>query len=145
MEQQSKTQKEQFINQLKVYKPEKYIFDFLSQTMPAARDLSSISKAKEVGNLPDPVINLLIHYVLLTTETTTLNPLFTDIATDWSSRGIKTVEEAIEISKQEHDQYKKWYEKYIKESSFASVMRGAIRCGMTDEQLGKYVKDLLAD
>lgn len=143
MEQHSKTKEEQFIELMNTSSPKKHLSNWIEATTPHWRDLHSISMAKEHGGLPDPVINVLIQYVMLTTEVYTLNRLFSDIAVDWSRKDVKTVEEAIALAKQENAKYKKWNEKYNEDNGLGDVLRGAIISGMTDKQLGEYVRHLL--
>ncbi|AOM14531.1 MULTISPECIES: DnaD domain protein [Bacillus cereus group] len=140
MEQDFENQVKQFIELMNTSNPEKVLSDCIEATTPHWKDLSSISMAKEHGGLPDPVINVLIHYVMLTTEVYTLNRLFSDISIDWSRKGVKTVEEAIALSKQENTKYKKWYEQHYEDAEVGVVLRGAIKRGMTDKQLGQIAR-----
>ncbi|MES5860672.1 DnaD domain protein [Bacillus cereus group sp. RP29] len=143
MEQDFENQVKQFIELMNSSNPEKLLSNCIAATTPHWRDLNSISIAKENGRLSDPVINVLIHYIMLTTEVCTLNRLFSGIAVDWSKKDVKTVEEALTLAKQENAKYKKWNEKYNKDSELGHVLREAIICGMTNKQLGQYVRLLL--
>lgn len=142
MEQDFETQVKQFIELLNSSKPEEYLSDCIRATTPHLRDLDCISRAKEYGELPEPVINVLINYVIQKTEVRALNKIFTDIAVEWSRKDIKTAEEAILLAKQENKKYEKWIEKYYEDSWLGDVLRGAIISGMTDKELGQYVKEL---
>ncbi|MCR8861111.1 DnaD domain protein [Bacillus pseudomycoides] len=142
MEQDFETQVKQFIELLNSSKPEEYLSDCIRATTPHWKDLDRISSAKEYGKLPEPVINVLINYVMLKTEVLALNKIFNNIAVEWSRKGIKTVEEAIMLARQEKTKYEKWEEKYYEDSQLGDVLRGAIISGMTDKELGQYVKEL---
>ncbi|MDP1459796.1 DnaD domain protein [Bacillus wiedmannii] len=140
MEQDFENQVKQFIELMNTSNPEKLLSNCIEATTPHWRDLNSISMAKENGRLPDPVINVLIHYVMLKTEVCTLNRLFSDISFDWSRKGVKTVEEAIALAKQENTKYEKWIKKYYEDTEVGAVLRGAIKRGMTDKQLGQIAR-----
>ncbi|MED1107737.1 DnaD domain protein [Bacillus paramycoides] len=144
MEQDFETQVKQFIELLNSSKPEEYLSDCIRATTPHWKDLDRISSAKEYGKLPEPVINVLINYVMLKTEVEVLalNKIFTDIAIEWSRKDIKTAEEAMALAKQENNKYEKWFEKYDEDSWLGDVLRGAIISGMTDKELGQYVRQL---
>ncbi|PEB22002.1 hypothetical protein COO05_25110 [Bacillus toyonensis] len=111
-------------------------------TTPHWKDLDRISRTKENAKLPEPVINVLINYVIQKTEVLALNKIFDDIAVEWSRKDIKTAEEAMLLAKQENKKYEKWFEKYYKDSSLGDVLRGAIISGMTDKELGQFVRQL---
>ncbi|PFW93890.1 hypothetical protein COF81_09515 [Bacillus pseudomycoides] len=142
MEQDFETQVKQFIELLNSSKPEEYLSDCIRATTPHWKDLDRISSAKEYGKLPEPVINVLINYVILKTEVHALNKVFKDIAVEWSRKDIKTAEEAIVLARQENKKYEKWIEKYYEDSWLGDVLRGAIISGMTDKELGQYVRQL---
>ncbi|MCH5438632.1 hypothetical protein [Bacillus paranthracis] len=46
------------------------------------------------------------------------------------------------LAKQENKKYEKWIEKYYEDSWLGDVLRGAIISGMTDKELGQYVREL---
>lgn len=142
MEQDFETQVKQFIELLHSLKPEEYLSDCIKATTPNCYDLDKIEMAKEYGKLPEPVINVLIHYVMLKTEVLALNKIFSDIAVEWSRKDIKTAEEAMILARQENKKYEKWIEKYDEDSWLGDILRGAIKCGMTDKELGQYVRQL---
>lgn len=142
MKKNFENQMKQFIKSMNTSKPEEFLSDCIKVTTPQWKDLNRISMAKDYGGLPDSVINVLIHYVMLTTEVDTLNQIFNDIAVEWSKKGIKTTEEAMLLAKQEHKKYQEWLERYDEDRILGSVLRGAIITGMTDEQLGRYVREL---
>ncbi|PET99675.1 hypothetical protein CN527_14950 [Bacillus cereus] len=142
MEQDFENQVQQLIELLNTLKPEQCLLDCISAATPHFRDLDLISNAKDYQKLPEPVINALIHYVIIKTDVLVLHPIFSDIAADWSRKGIKTVEEAMAMAKQENKTYEKWIRKYREDSWLGNVLRGAIISGMTDQELGKYVRQL---
>ena len=140
MEQHSKNQQEQQIELLKTLSPEEVLFDCIRQKTPHWTDLNKIEMAKEYGELPDPVINVLILYVMINMEVETLNAIFSEIAIDWSKKNIKTVEEAMALAKQENTKYKKWNEQHYEDTRAGVVLRGAIKRGITDKQLGQIAR-----
>ncbi|MDF9530615.1 DnaD domain protein [Bacillus cereus] len=142
MEQDFETQVKQFIELLNSSKPEEYLSDCISAAIPHSKDLDRIFGAKAYGKLPEPVINVLINYVILKKDVLVLNKIFNDIAFEWSRKDIKTVEEAMLLAKQENKKYEKWIEKYDDDSWLGDVLRGAIISGMTDKELGQYVRQL---
>lgn len=142
MEQDFETQVKQLIELLNSLKPEEYLSEGIRATAPHWKDLDRISRAKEYGKLPEPVINVLINYVMLKAQVPALHKIFDDIAFEWSRKDIKTVEEAMALAKLENKKYEKWVEKYYKDSTLGDVLRGAIISGMTDKELGQYVRQL---
>lgn len=119
-------------------------------------DLQLIEELRSTG-LNDRTINVLLHYVNLVTKGELPSDEVKKIAAHWKRKEISTVQEAMEFARTEHEKHQKWRkeksgikeESVIKENSvikevdiFDSIM-AAIKAGLSDEQLGKYVKNLL--
>src|SRR5690606_23406024 len=65
----------------------------------------------EEHGLTQPVMNVLVDYVLRRSGNKLNRNYIETIAAHWSREGIKTAKEAMEIAKREHQLYQKWEEK----------------------------------
>lgn len=71
-------------------------------------DLAIIEGLLQDYKLPFEVVNVLIEYIMLTNEYKLPKKLTEKIAGHWKRLKIKTVEEALEVAKKEHQLYKGW-------------------------------------
>ncbi|WP_405054344.1 DnaD domain protein [Tepidibacillus marianensis] len=70
--------------------------------------------------LPYPVVNVLLEYILLSNNYKLPKNLTEKIAGHWKRLKIKTVDEALKIAKKEHQLYKDWQEGNKKTTNTAS-------------------------
>lgn len=113
-------------------------------------DLQLIEELRSTG-LNDGTINVLLHYVTLVTKGKLPSDEVKKIAAHWKSKEISTVQEAMKFARTEHEKYQKWRteklnvkeDSAIKEVDILDSIMAAINAGLNDEQLGKYVKNLL--
>ncbi|QIW22159.1 DnaD domain protein [Bacillus thuringiensis] len=113
------------------------------------KDLHIIDTVRDTFRLPDPVINVLIYYVMLKMDMRFPKAYVEKIAGHWARKKITTVDDALALVKKEHRQYQKWMKgqkqekKDPHEITVIDSITGAITAGLTDEQLGRYVRNLL--
>lgn len=62
-------------------------------------------------DMPVGVVNALIEYVMLTTDMKLPRKYVQTIADHWRRKGVKTPQQAMELARQEHDQYRGWKDK----------------------------------
>jgi replication initiation and membrane attachment protein len=65
---------------------------------PAKIDLKIIKELQSNLELPDPVINVLIDFVLYTQDMKLYKPLIIPIAREWSRKEVRTVKEAMKLA-----------------------------------------------
>ncbi|PFZ02728.1 hypothetical protein COL60_26990 [Bacillus pseudomycoides] len=111
---------------------------------PFEMDVSYILVAKDYG-LPVSVINVLIYYYILLSrdKVSTLDAAFTKIAWEWSKNNVDTVDDAIKMIEYEHSNYETYVINSQRDKQIASKLRRAVASGVSDQELGKYVKLLL--
>jgi replication initiation and membrane attachment protein len=78
---------------------------------PPDSELLIVESLRSNQRLTDPVINVLIQYVLLKTDMKLVKNYVDKIASHWARKEIRTVEEAMEYAKKEHQQYLRWQER----------------------------------
>ena len=117
----------------KVEKPTKdqLLIKYLEETPPleVLRDISNgrepMPVEVELANdlvmkyeLPSPVVNVLLQFVLIRAKMKLNKNYVHKIAAHWQRENIQTAREAIDISRKEHDQYMDWQNTASKPSSF---------------------------
>ncbi|MEI4617730.1 DnaD domain protein [Bacillus cereus] len=144
-----KQQKELLIQQLNSVAPEQLLSELSGGATIPKGDLRIVTDMRDNYRLPNPVINL-IYYVMLRSDMI-LNPEYVKkIAGHWVRKKVTTVENALSLAKKEDELYTKWIHNKKKEENephtitTIDAIKGAIKSGLTDEQLGKYVRNLLA-
>ncbi|MHA4118450.1 DnaD domain protein [Bacillus cereus] len=152
-------QQKELLNLLNTWTPEQLLIEIsgFSESLEdevhffLEKDLKIIATVRDNFRLPDPVINVLIYYVMLKTDMRLPKAYVEKIAGHWVRKKIATVDDALAIAKKEHRQYNEWIQgqkkekQYPNEITLIDSIMGAITAGLTDEQLGKYVKKLLAN
>ncbi|MGF7014332.1 replication initiation and membrane attachment family protein [Ornithinibacillus bavariensis] len=121
--QQPITKEEQFILELERISPKQLLEDLSSGNHASEQDLKVIREIMTTQGLPSPVMNVLIHYVLLQTNMKLSKAYLETIASHWSRANLKTAKEAMEFAKREKERYRQSIEKkqnqrtYRKQSS----------------------------
>lgn len=144
---------QKLIQQLNSVTPEQLLSELSGGATVPKGDLHIVTDMRDNYRLPNPVINVLIYYVMLRSDMI-LNPEYVKkIAGHWVRKKVTTVENALSLAKKEDELYKKWIHSKKKEENephtintidAIDAIKGAIKSGLTDEQLGKYVRNLLA-
>ncbi|NWK69974.1 DnaD domain protein [Bacillus paramycoides] len=144
-----KQQQELLIQQLNSVTPEQLLSELSGGATVPKEDLHIVTDMRDNYKLPNPVINVLIYYVMLRSDMRLNREYVERIAGHWVRKKVTTVEDALSLAKKENELYKEWINSKKKEENephtitVIDAIKGAIKAGLTDEQLGKYVRNLL--
>lgn len=94
--------REELILYLETTSPEILLTDIARGVPPSKQDLLIIQSIRDTSRLPDPVINVLLQYVLLKTDMKLTKSLSEKISAHWARKQIKTAAEALDLAKKEH-------------------------------------------
>lgn len=100
------TKEEQLIYHLEHISPKQLLEDLSSGHHASEQDLRLIGDIMTSQGLPAPVMNVLIHYVLLQTNMKLSKNYLSKIASHWSRANLKTAKEAMAFAKKEVTNYK---------------------------------------
>lgn len=100
------TKEEQLIHELETISPKQLLEDLSDGNHASEQDIKVIREVMTNQGLPAPVMNVLIHYVLLQSNMKLSKAYMGTIASHWSRVGIKTAKEAMAFAKQEQEKYK---------------------------------------
>ncbi|MDM5304006.1 DnaD domain protein [Peribacillus frigoritolerans] len=149
MNSDTENKKQELIEHLNKTTPEERFAQLSGGLKPSKSELETIQKLKDNG-LPDGVVNVLIEYVLLKSDLKFPNHVAMKIGLHWIRTKVSTVEQAMEKAKKEHKRYQHWVNSKEKEKNQPQKIteldsiKGAIKAGLSDEQLGRYVRALLS-
>lgn len=104
---QPKTKEEQLIRELETISPQQLLADLSSGNQASEQDMKAIREVMTSQGLPVPVMNVLIHYVLLQSNMKLSKPYLEKIASHWSRAQLKTAKEAMEFAKKEKNRFRK--------------------------------------
>jgi replication initiation and membrane attachment protein len=96
-----KTKEEMLIQELETMSPKQLLEDFSSGNRASDQDLKAVREVMTTQGLPTPVMNVLIHYVLLQTNMKLSKGYLEKIASHWSRMNLKTAKEAMDFAKKE--------------------------------------------
>jgi replication initiation and membrane attachment protein len=105
------TKEEQLIHELETISPKQLLEDLSSGNHASEQDLKVIREIMTTQGLPSPVMNVLIHYVLLQTNMKLSKAYLETIASHWSRANLTTAKEAMEFAKREKVRYRQSIEK----------------------------------
>ncbi|MBD1380077.1 replication initiation and membrane attachment family protein [Metabacillus arenae] len=108
------TQEEEMIYQLETISPRKFLQDISGGAEASIADLQIIEEVMFKQKLHPGVVNVLIYYVFLKTDMKLTKSYVQKIAGHWARKQIKTVQQAMNLAKQEHRQYLSWAENKTK-------------------------------
>ncbi|MBC1974904.1 replication initiation and membrane attachment family protein [Listeria booriae] len=94
--------------------PYQLLVDISEGAVPAETDLKTVDEVMTQQNLPIPVMNVLIEYVLLRLDGKIAKNFMMTIAAHWKRKKIQTAKEAMELAWAEHEKYKKLQEEGTK-------------------------------
>ncbi|EUJ33259.1 chromosome replication initiation / membrane attachment protein DnaB [Listeria floridensis FSL S10-1187] len=104
--------------------PFQLLVDIADGAEPAETDLKVIEDVMTKQNLPQPVMNVLIEYVLLRLDGKISRNYMMTIAAHWKRKRVKTAKEAMELALAEHEKYKRLQEEpELKRSNKAPFSR----------------------
>ncbi|WP_200411458.1 replication initiation and membrane attachment family protein [Virgibacillus salexigens] len=101
------TKEEQLIQHLETISPKQLLEDLSSGNQASEQDLRLIRDIMTQQGLPSPVMNVLIHYVLLQSNMKLSKAYLGKIASHWSRANLKTAKEAMVFAKQERNSFQK--------------------------------------
>ncbi|MBM7584912.1 replication initiation and membrane attachment protein [Bacillus pakistanensis] len=104
------TKEEELIHYLESTSPKDLLKDISGGIEPSKSDLQAIEGVMFTQKLSAGVVNVLIQYVLLKTDMKLSKGYIDKIASHWARKKVKTVQEAMELAKNEHRQYLSWAE-----------------------------------
>lgn len=87
--------------------PFQLLVDIADGATPAETDLRTVEEVMTQQNLPEPVMNVLIEYVLLRLDRKLSKNYMMTIAAHWKRKNVKTAKEAMELALSEHEKYKR--------------------------------------
>jgi replication initiation and membrane attachment protein DnaB len=74
----------------------------ITGTEPNSAEITLINTIKEKYKLPDPVINVLVEFVMFQTDKKLPKAYTETIASHWARKNIKTAAEAMDVARIEH-------------------------------------------
>lgn len=101
------TKEEQLIYELETISPKQLLEDLSSGNQASEQDMRAIREVMTTQGLPSPVMNVLIHYVLLQSNMKLSKAYLDKIASHWSRANLKTAKEAMAFAKRESERYQK--------------------------------------
>ncbi|MFD1362225.1 replication initiation and membrane attachment family protein [Lentibacillus salinarum] len=102
---QSTTKEEQLMKKMENISPKQLLEDLSSGGQASGQDLKVIRDVMTTQGLPSPVMNILIHYVLLQSDMKLSKAYMETIASHWSRANLKTAREAMAFAKKQKTQY----------------------------------------
>ena|SRR5690625_3285804 len=102
-----KTKQEQLIQRLETISPKHLLEDLSSGNQASVQDMKIIQEVMTSQGLPPPVMNVLIHYVLLQSNMKLSKAYVEKIASHWSRANLKTAREAMAFARKEITKHEK--------------------------------------
>ncbi|GIO21716.1 replication initiation and membrane attachment family protein [Oceanobacillus sp. J11TS1] len=114
------TKEEQLINELESISPKQLLEDLSDGNHASEQDIKVVREVMTNQGLPAPVMNVLIHYVLLQSNMKLSKAYMETIASHWSRVGLKTAKEAMTFAKKEQERYKAAKNKQKKNTNYTN-------------------------
>jgi len=111
----------------------------------AEADLKLVESLLYEYDLYPGVVNTLIEYVLFTNEYKLPKNLVTKVAAHWKRLKIKTVKQAQDLAKKEHQQYKLWKTKSAEKNSQPNYNSKAKAKNVRTDQLPAWIEDQMKE
>lgn len=102
-----KTKQEQLIQRLETISPKHLLEDLSSGNRASVQDMKIVQEVMTGQGLPPPVMNVLIHYVLLQSNMKLSKAYLEKIASHWSRAHLKTAKEAMAFARKEIAKFEK--------------------------------------
>ena len=99
------SKEEMLIRELETISPKQLLEDLSSGNHASEQDMKAIREVMTTQGLPAPVMNVLIHYVLLQTNMKLSKAYLEKIASHWSRANIHTAREAMKFAKKEQEKF----------------------------------------
>lgn len=101
------TKEEQLIFELENMSPKQLLEDLSGGNQASGQDMKVIQEVMTSQGLPSPVMNVLIHYVLLQSNMKLSKAYLEKIASHWSRANLRTAKEAMAFALKEKERYQK--------------------------------------
>ncbi|ALC84752.1 helicase DnaB [Bacillus sp. FJAT-22090] len=113
------TKEEELIHYLETTSPVTVLKDIANGKEPILADVQLANHLVSHYNMPVGVVNVLLQYVLLRTDMKLTKNYAEKIASHWMRKDVKTAKEAMELARNEHEQYLKWKNEGSKQKSYS--------------------------
>ncbi len=105
------SKKEKLINHFETITHRELLEDQSNSGVASMKEVDMITEMMEEHGLEQPVMNVLVDYVLKRNQNKLAKNYLETIAAHWSREKITTAEQAMDIAKREHGMYQKWRQK----------------------------------
>lgn len=116
------TKEDRMIARLESISPKQLLEDLSSGHNASEQDMKIISEVMIEQGLPTPVMNVLIHYVLLQSNMKLSKPYMSKIASHWSRAGLQTAKEAMDFARNEINRRTNQRQSYSKQQKPKEVI-----------------------
>lgn len=103
-----KTKQDELVLYLESVSPVELLRDISDGKEPLPADVQLANQLVLQHGMEPPVVNVLLHYVMLRTDQKLTKSYVEKIASHWNRKKVATAKEAMELARIEHDQYMKW-------------------------------------
>ncbi|MFS0574889.1 DnaD domain protein [Sporosarcina sp. 179-K 3D1 HS] len=110
------TREDEFLVYMETTSPREMLKDYTGKE-PLSVDVQLAERLVTVHGFAVGVVNVLLHYVIIRNDGKITKNFVERIASHWANKKIATAKQAMEISRQEHDQYIKWQNEGSKKTS----------------------------
>lgn len=108
--------------------PAKVLKDIANGKEPILADVQLANYFVTHYKMPIGVVNVLLQYVLLRTDMKLTKNYAEKIASHWMRKDVKTAKEAMELARNEHEQYMKWKSEGSKQKTYSKNRLEKKRC-----------------
>jgi replication initiation and membrane attachment protein len=102
------TKEEKLKHYFETISPRQFLIDISGGGEPSKSDLQIVEDIMFHQQLTPAVVNVLIHVVFIKTDMKLTKAYAEKIASHWARKGVKTVDEAMDLAKNENRQYIEW-------------------------------------
>ena len=112
------TKEEELIHYLETTAPIDVLKDIANGKEPILADVQLANHFVTHFKMPVGVVNVLLQYVLLRTDMKLTKNYAEKIASHWMRKDVQTAKEAMELARNEHEQYTKWKNEGSKQKTY---------------------------
>ncbi|HDX9587933.1 TPA: DnaD domain protein [Bacillus pseudomycoides] len=145
-------QEEMLMKQLEEITPKQLLKEISGGAEVTIADLKLVEDIMINQKLRPGVVNVLIYYILLRNDMKLPKSHVEKVAGHWARKKVTTVREAIALAKKENRQYQEWADRKKEiakptpvEKARHTAIEQAISQGISDEELGKFVRTLFKE
>lgn len=102
------TEEEKAVELFETISPFEQLQQMAGGAKPASSDIKIVESIMFEQNLLPGVVNVLIEYVMRTSDMKLVRAYVEKIAAHWARKNVKTVKEAMALAKSEHQKYQEW-------------------------------------